>query len=64
MLAVSFLGFVVTWDGSTNILALGVSIGLVLASLGYILSLTRRHHSAAQAGKPVKQDAVVSEDKT
>jgi len=54
MLAVSFLGFVVTWDGSTNILALGIAIGLVLASLGYILSLTRRHHGAVPGGKMVK----------
>jgi uncharacterized membrane protein YqhA len=45
MLAVSFLGFVVTWDGSMNILGLGGAVGLVLASLGYILSLDRRRHA-------------------
>jgi uncharacterized membrane protein YqhA len=51
MLAVSFLGFVVTWDGSMNILGLGAAVGLVLASLGYIMSLGRRQHGASH-GSP------------
>ena len=48
MLAVSFLGFVVTWDGTMNILALGVAIGLVLASLAYILSLSRQPNDVSR----------------
>ena len=56
MLAVSFLGFVVTWDGTMNILALGVAIGLVLASLAYILSLSRRQQDASPEGEMTKRD--------
>ncbi len=37
LLAVSFLGYVVDWDGSANILALGIAVGLVLFALGYLL---------------------------
>ena len=56
MLAVSFLGFVVTWDGSMNILALGVAIGLVLASLAYILSLSRQPNDVSPGGQMSKED--------
>jgi uncharacterized membrane protein YqhA len=45
LLAVTFLGQVVSWDKSTNILALGISIGLVLFALGYILTRSNRAHS-------------------
>jgi uncharacterized membrane protein YqhA len=48
MLAVSFLGFAVTWDGSLNILALGGATGLVIASLAYTLSFARRRHHQGQ----------------
>jgi hypothetical protein len=37
LLAVSFLGYVVDWDGSANIVALGIAVGLVLFALGYLL---------------------------
>ncbi len=43
-LAVTFLAYVVEWDGNTNILALGVSVGLVLFSLSFLLSRTTRDH--------------------
>lgn len=43
-LAVTFLAYVVEWDGNTNILALGVSIGLVLFSLSFLLSQTTKSH--------------------
>ena len=43
-LAVTFLAYVVEWDGNTNILALGVSIGLVLFSLSYFLTRTTKSH--------------------
>ena len=39
MLAASFLGFVVAWDGNTNILALGVAVGLVLLALSVLLGV-------------------------
>ena len=35
LLAVTFLGNVVNWDGSISIVALGAAIGLVLLGLGY-----------------------------
>jgi uncharacterized membrane protein YqhA len=37
LLAVSFLGYVVTWDGSLNLLGAGAAIGLVLVALGLLL---------------------------
>ena len=43
-LAVTFLGYVVEWDGNTNILALGVSVGLVLFALSFLLSRTTKGH--------------------
>ncbi len=52
MLAVSFLGFVVAWDGSINILGLGGAVGLVIASLAYILSLGRRQHGGSHGSLP------------
>ena len=45
LLAVTFLGEVVSWNGSTTILALGISIGLVLFALGYILTRSSQTHS-------------------
>ncbi len=38
LLAVSFLGYVSSWNGSTAILALGVAIGIVIFALAYLLS--------------------------
>ena len=46
LLAVTFLAEVVTWNGSTSILSLGVAVGLVLLALTGILSFTSRDHSA------------------
>jgi uncharacterized membrane protein YqhA len=45
LLAVAFLGYVVNWDGSTTILALGVAVGLVLFAIGFLLngSVILRH---------------------
>jgi len=36
LLAVTFLSNVVTWNGDTNIVALGAAIGVVLLGLGYV----------------------------
>ena len=38
LLAVSFLGAVVTWNGNVNIAALGFAVGLVLFALAYLLT--------------------------
>lgn len=45
LLAVTFLGAVVNWDNSPTILALGISTGLVLLALGYILTRSSPAHS-------------------
>ncbi|HEV2654665.1 MAG TPA: YqhA family protein [Ktedonobacteraceae bacterium] len=37
LLAVTFLAAVVSWDGSTSILSLGVAVGLVLLALALLL---------------------------
>jgi len=37
LLAVTFLGYVVDWDGSASILAPGIAVGLVLFALGFLL---------------------------
>lgn len=38
MLAVSFFGYAVTWDGSWNIIAIGISIGIVIFGTAYALA--------------------------
>lgn len=38
MLAVSFFGYAVTWDGSWNILAIGLAIGFVIIGIAYTLA--------------------------
>ncbi len=43
-LAVTFLAYVVEWDGNTNILALGASVGIVLFALSFLLSRTTKGH--------------------
>jgi uncharacterized membrane protein YqhA len=47
LLAVNFTGQVVTWDGTNDILSLGIAIGLVIASIGLILYV--RNYKLAQA---------------
>jgi uncharacterized membrane protein YqhA len=37
LLAVSFLGYVVTWDGSLNLLGVGAAIGVVLVAISLLL---------------------------
>lgn len=49
LLGVSFLGFVVRWDGDDNILALGGAVALVIAALGgFFVALQRLHDRAGQ----------------
>ena len=48
LLAVTFLGDVVNWDGKDiSIVALGVAVGLVLFALGYFLHTRLKHHQAS-----------------
>jgi uncharacterized membrane protein YqhA len=46
IVAVSFVGFAVTWDGGFSILAPGVAVGLVMASIAYTLSQSRKQHGS------------------
>jgi len=47
LLAVTFLGSAVTWDGSANILALGLAVGVVLGVISLTIALLARTHAAA-----------------
>jgi uncharacterized membrane protein YqhA len=49
LLGVSFLGEVVNWEGSSNVLPLGAAIALVIAALGFILWLTPAKHDLDDA---------------
>jgi uncharacterized membrane protein YqhA len=42
LLAVTFLGSAVTWDGSANILALGIAVGVVLGVVSATIAVLRR----------------------
>jgi len=50
LLAVTFLGSAVTWDGSTNILALGAAIGLVLRVVSMTIWIMRGHSGPPSPG--------------
>lgn len=57
LLAVTFLGYVVNWDGKPTIVALGVAVGLVIFALGYILNKGFHAHAATSADeKPIEGD--------
>lgn len=43
LLGVTFLGEVVSWDGQSDILRLGVAIALVIAALSFVLTNLSRH---------------------
>jgi len=51
-----FLGFVVAWDGTRDLLGIGVAIALVIAALTYFLS-TVKGGKADKAAKADKADA-------
>ena len=48
VLGVMFLGFVVAWDGSRDLLGIGAAIALVIAALTYFLSTVK----GSGSGKP------------
>ncbi len=53
LLGVSFLGEVVSWDGETDILRLGISVAVVIAALGIILkTMTSNNHGAPHLPAP------------
>jgi uncharacterized membrane protein YqhA len=52
LLAVTFLAEVVSWDGTTSILSLGVSVGLVLLALALLLrGFGQRHEARTNNGE-------------
>ncbi len=54
LLAVTFLGNVVTWNGSQSILWLGLAVGLVLLALSYLLG---RSIKSDQTEKLIRSDS-------
>ena len=56
VLGVMFLGFVVAWDGTRDLLGIGVAIALVIAALTYFLSIVKggKSDKAAPSGKDLK----------
>lgn len=52
MLAVTFLGYAVTWDKSINIIGVGVGVALVIGTLAYTIKMTK----AAENDKDSKED--------
>lgn len=50
LLGVSFLGEVVDWDGTPDILSLGAAVALVIVALGLIMWLTPRNHRETDEG--------------
>ncbi len=61
LLAVTFLAEVVNWDGSSNILYLGVAVGLVLFALGYILNRSALTNHATSFDETRMEQAVKHE---
>jgi uncharacterized membrane protein YqhA len=53
LLGVSFLGEVVSWDGQTDILRLGISVALVIAALSIVLkTMTSSSHGTPHPPAP------------
>lgn len=56
LLAVTFLAYVVSWNGSANILALGLAVGIVLFALGFLLITSfRPRHTEQPADNPIDE---------
>ncbi|MEM6784568.1 MAG: YqhA family protein, partial [Bacteroidota bacterium] len=45
VMAISFMGRAVTWDGDENLLEYGVAIGAVIAALAFFLSVKEEKKS-------------------
>nr|MBA2520963.1 hypothetical protein [Chloroflexia bacterium] len=52
---VTFLGEVVSWDGETDILQLGISVSLVIAALSIVFANIRRHHEHRHEKAPAEE---------
>ena len=52
LLAVTFLGNAVTWDGSQNILALGLAVGAVLGAVTLSMATLARAHGPPAPAAP------------
>jgi len=64
LLAVTFLGEVVTWNGNANILASGLAVGLVLFALGYVRSLdaSKSHTDEKETAHNEQEDSSLSQN--
>ena len=51
VIAVAFLGQVIDWKSGTDIAALGISVGLVIAALTYFVSV-KAHKKATRQREP------------
>jgi uncharacterized membrane protein YqhA len=49
LLGVTFLGEVVSWNGQTDILRLGIAVSLVVAALSFVLTTLSRHHVTSES---------------
>jgi uncharacterized membrane protein YqhA len=56
LLAVTFLGSVVTWDGTQSIVWLGIAVGLVLLALALLNWLAAGHHSSTSSKGKSRED--------
>ena len=52
LLAVTFLGSAVTWDGSANILALGLAVGAVVGAVTLSMATLARAHGPPVPAPP------------
>lgn len=50
MLAVTFLGYAVTWDGTINIVGIGVGIALVIAAIAYTIRTGKQTEREEEPG--------------
>lgn len=51
LLAVTFLGSAVTWDGTTDILSLGIAVGVVLGVVSATIAVLARAHPNRSDGE-------------
>jgi uncharacterized membrane protein YqhA len=56
VLGVSFLGQVLTWDGTRDLLGLGIAIGAVVAALTFFLTQKDKKGEGKDKSQPVNQE--------
>ncbi len=52
LLAVTFLGFVVEWNGEERILELGVAVAVVIAALSFLIIASTFDHKSDNDSRP------------